>query len=143
MPTPIFRSAEDSLDAAAATEATEFLKELRGVTPNQPGDAFKQGEKILVNKPRKVRDTSISPVTEYVRSLDGDYKTTQEVADELGVSAQLIRKWSRNPRPTQAPSFIAPFGKIKINLYTPEDIQSLRDYMSNRKQVFRRDDYPE
>lgn len=74
-----------------------------------------------------------SPVTAFVRNL-GDYHTTCEVAEILGVSESLIRKLSKE-KVTQAPSYVAPFGKIYIYLYTKEDITVLKDHMKRRHEV--------
>lgn len=80
-------------------------------------------------------DRSISPVTHYVRSLPGGpYFTANEVAEQVGCSVQAIRKYAKN-EVTQAPSFEAPFGKLTIHLYTEEDVQALKKYISDRQQV--------
>ena len=80
-----------------------------------------------------------SPVIKHIKEL-GDYYATSEVATELGVSAQLIRKIAKN-RETQAPSFVAPFGRSHVNLYTKEDIEAIREYLNKDKKIYTRDQF--
>lgn len=91
-------------------------------------------------KPKRTR-SGVSPVIAYVRSLGPEYKVASEVAEEVGVSVQAIRKYAKNPD-LKAPSFVAPFGKLRIHLYTREDIKELQDFINGRKQVFKTSDLP-
>lgn len=81
-----------------------------------------------------------SPVIQYVRSLGKDYRTTQEVADELGLSPNTIRKFAKDPD-LKAPSYVAPFGKTVVRLYTPEDLEELRRHLADRQRVVPREEY--
>ena len=81
-----------------------------------------------------------SPVTEYVRSLGNDYRTTQEVADVLGVSPNTVRKFAKDPD-LKAPTYLAPFGKTVVYLYTTEDVDELKAHLAKRHRVVAREEY--
>jgi len=114
----------------------DLYGEIKGVRENTTPK--KRSKKM--DHERKGAPGRESPVISYVRSL-GDYKVSSEVAEELGVSIELVRKMARN-RVTQAPSYVAPFGETHVNLYTDEDIQALRDHLDSTKKVYLRDEYP-
>lgn len=77
-------------------------------------------------RPAKVtRNQGESTAEAYVRSLGIEALMTTQVAELLGVSPQLVRKW-RNDDSVSAPSLEVPFGKNVIYLYTPEDVAELR-----------------
>lgn len=78
-------------------------------------------------------DKRVSPVTLFVRSL-GDYYTSKEVAEKLGVSVSLVRKMAREGA-TDAPSYVAEMGHTTMSLYTPEDIDTLRKHLNTRNRV--------
>lgn len=120
--------------AAAQSAMLDLHKELKGVKPTfkAPVEEPVESKSVLRRKER----SGVSPVTAYVRSLPGGpYFTALEVAQQLGCSVQAIRKYAKN-KVTQAPSYEAPFGKLVIYLYTKEDVQALKDYIGNRRQVF-------
>jgi hypothetical protein len=73
-----------------------------------------------------------APAMAYVRSLGMDAKVASEVAAELGVSTNLIRKWGKDPD-IPAPSYEVPYGKNKIYLYTPEDVEALRAHQAKQR----------
>jgi len=85
----------------------------------------------------------LSPVTRWVRKLEQEtgsrYYLAHEVADELNCSVQAIRKYAANKVCGKgvAPSERANFGKIIVNLYTPDDIEALRAFLANRTQVWK------
>lgn len=80
-------------------------------------------------KPTKItREEGVSPAEAYVRSLGVDALMTQQVADELNISPQLVRKLRNNPS-FKAPSMEVPFGTNVIYLYTPDDVAELRAYV--------------
>lgn len=135
MPNEAALSEEERLAAEAALD--DVYKSVRGVRPNPD----KPKGRTPRNNNKLPGEKTESPVTMYVRSLDGDYRTTAEVAKELGVSTAMVRKLARN-RDTKAPSFVAPFGRIRISLYTPEDIAELKEFLGKRKKVFKREDLP-
>lgn len=110
----------------ATSEAEQFFRDLKGV-------------EAIEEEPVE-QEEQVSPVIRYVRNLDGDYHTTGEVADELGVSDQLIRKWARQ-RVADVPSYVAPFGNTHIYLYTSDDIEQLREYHDRRYKVIPYDEF--
>jgi hypothetical protein len=84
---------------------------------------------------------SMDPSTRFVRSLDGDYYMLREAAEVLGVKHTLLRSLMRDPdHKDLGPTFCTFFGKIKLYLYTKEDIARIREYLTKRKQVFRNSD---
>lgn len=123
----------DEMEIAKAM--IDVYGDLRGVEENT-------GKKRpnLSNHERKGAKGKKSPVSDYIRSL-GDYYSTKEVAEKLGRSEGWVRK-AANRRWTQAPSYVAPFGDTHVNLYTPEDIQALREYIESNHTVYKRDEYP-
>lgn len=64
--------------------------------------------------------------TRFVRSLTGTYYRVSEVSQIIGVSGQTIRKKMRQDD-AWAPSFTAHMGKVQIYLYTPEDLDRLKE----------------
>ena len=83
-----------------------------------------------------VRVTPVHRFVQQLRDKDGvNYKTTAEVASELGVSNNWIRKVQR-ARMFGVPSKITQFGQIRIYLYTPEDVDKVRRYLADRQTVF-------
>lgn len=115
----------------------DLYGELRGVEEN----TTETKEKAPLDHERKGQKGRTSPVIDYVRSL-GDYRTTGEVAEELGKSDQWVRKAARN-RWTQAPSYVAPFGDTHINLFTDDDVAALKEYIDTHHRVYTRDEYME
>jgi hypothetical protein len=112
--------------------------EMKGVKPDKRKPPKK--ERKPVDHKSKGKPGRRSPVIDYVRSLDEDYCTTHEVAAILGVSDNLVRKLAKD-KVTQAPSFVAPFGKTHVNLYTKEDISALKHHLKNRHKVMTREQF--
>lgn len=75
-------------------------------------------------------EKKLSPAKAFIQSLDGEYLSVADVADELEVSAALIRKLSRR-KTIKAPSFTAPFAGKQMGLYTSEDVDELRQYIDD------------
>jgi hypothetical protein len=73
-----------------------------------------------------------APATAYVRSLGMDAVVASEVAALLGVSTNLVRKWVKDPA-VKAPTYEVPYGKNKIYLFTPEDVEELRDHLARQR----------
>jgi hypothetical protein len=86
----------------------------------------------------------MDPSTRFVRSLDGEYFMLREAAEMLGVSHRTLRIYLADPETKDelGPSFCAYFGKVKIYLYTREDIEKIRKYLTSRKTVFRTNETP-
>ena len=73
-----------------------------------------------------------SPAMAYVRSLGTNAKVASEVAEELGVSTNLVRKWVKDPE-INAPTYEVPYGKNRIYLFTPEDVDELREHLAAQR----------
>lgn len=126
----------DPSDRELKAAVDAIYGDLRGVRPNKkPRQRRKK-----VTQERRGKKGRTSPVIEYVRSLGKDYKTTQEVADLLGLSPNTIRKFAKDPD-LKAPSYVAPFGKTVVRLYTPDDVQELQDHLAKRHRVMTREEY--
>lgn len=96
---------------------------------------------------------NISPVLVFVRNLarlEGKtFYVASEVADQLDISVQAVRKYAKNRvcGEGKAPSYKARFGRkvaengedagIEINLYTPEDVEALRAFLTSRQVVYK------
>lgn len=81
-----------------------------------------------------------TPAVSYVKAINPDYATIGEVAEILDVSTATLRNWMKDPdHPTQAPSLQGQLGKMKIYIYTPEDVQALKDWRSARNTVRKRE----
>lgn len=78
----------------------------------------------------------MDPSTRFVRSLDGEYFMVREAAEMLGVSHTTLRALLKEDS-SLGPSFCAFFGKVKIYLYTREDIGRVRAHLAKVKQVVR------
>lgn len=88
-----------------------------------------------VIKPSKLRyEKGEAPAKAYIRSLGIDGLLASEVADEVGCSVQLIRKLQKDSA-FKAPSLVTPYGKNKIYIYTPEDVEEIRQYWHSQRQV--------
>lgn len=74
-------------------------------------------------------DGGVSPAARLVSALDGQYYMLSEVAELLGKNQMTIRRAMYNKR-VKAPSLELNQGKMKIYLYTTDDIQELREYFS-------------
>lgn len=70
-----------------------------------------------------------SPAARLVSSLDGQYYLVTEVAKILGKDPMTIRRAMYNKK-VSAPSYEVKQGSMKVYLYTPEDIQELRDHFA-------------
>jgi hypothetical protein len=86
--------------------------------------------------PPPVRDTPVHRFVQLLRDKDGvAYRTTDEVATEVGVSTQWVRKIQRQGL-LGVPSMVTQFGKITVYLYTPQDIEKIRRYLVERQAVY-------
>lgn len=113
----------------------DLYGELKGVRVNT---TKKKGRPKLDHKRKGAPGRS--PVIDYIRSL-GDYRSTGEVAKEIGKSQAWVRKAAAK-RWTQAPSYVAPFGNTRVNLYTEEDVDALKAYIDTHHKVYKREDFP-
>jgi len=96
---------------------------------------------------------NVSPVLKWVAELSRlegkDFYVASQVATELGISVQAVRKYAKNRvcGEGKVPSYRARFSKktgpngeddgIQINLYTKEDIETLREFLNGRQVVYK------
>ena len=69
----------------------------------------------------------ISPAEKIMAELPGTYYRLAEVSKIIGVSPKTLRRLIHSGR-TKAPSQQISVGGMKMYLYTPEDIQELKNY---------------
>jgi hypothetical protein len=130
------RTKTDPVDLTekAKQAADELYRELKGCLPNNdPPREYK------MNKPPYERKGRTSPVIEYVRSLGEDFLTGGEVASILDCSSSYIRKISNGKEGPHVPSYKARFGKHTIRIYTPEDVELIREYIESRFKLEKND----
>jgi len=72
-----------------------------------------------------------SPADKLISSLDGTYFKLSEVATLIGRSDVTIRRLIRK-KLIKAPSYQIRQGKSYYYLFTPEDVQELKDYYGNQ-----------
>jgi len=84
----------------------------------------------------------MDPSTRFVRSLDGEYFMLREAAEILGISSQSLRK-TVHTKDVEAPSFWVMFGKLKIYLYTREDIEEVRAWLKAREEIYKTGEGPQ
>jgi hypothetical protein len=84
--------------------------------------------------------TKIDPVTTFVRGLDGGpYYMVREASELLGVNHRVLRKLNDDPESDLKPSFLAFLGKVKVYLYTEDDIAKIREGLDERRRVYPND----
>lgn len=81
----------------------------------------------------------VDPATRFVRSLPGNYFLLREAAEAVGVSQFTLRKFISEDIEGLVPSKYAMMGKVKIYLYTREDIENIRLHLKEREVVFNHD----
>lgn len=81
----------------------------------------------------------VDPATRFVRSLPGDFFLLREAAEAIGVSQFVLRKFIADGTKGCTPSKYAMFGKVKVYLYTREDIEAIRTHLASRHRVFKHD----
>jgi hypothetical protein len=80
-------------------------------------------------------DAPRDPSTRFVRSLNGEYFKLSEAAAMLEVSQVSLRKFIREGTEGFTPSKAVWFGKLKIHLYTRDDIDRIREMLNARREV--------
>lgn len=103
----------------------------------------------------ETKTPSSSPVLVYVRELSQlegrQFYVASQVATQLGISVQAVRKYTKNKVCGNGvvPTYKVKFSRNKdadndkgiiINLYTDEDITLLRQFLDSRKVVYRADE---
>jgi hypothetical protein len=90
--------------------------------------------------------TKLDPATRLVRSLKGEYYKLSEAAEMLGCPEStlraLIKEATEGGDIAGAPKQWLPFGKQRIYLYTPEDIERIRGVLATRVTVMAFDGTP-
>lgn len=84
---------------------------------------------------RPSRPPGLDPVTRFVRSLDGDFYMLREVADHLGMPTRSLRTLARRFPMQTGPSLAVMFGRLKVFLYTPEDLDRAVAFQRRRRSV--------
>ena len=79
-------------------------------------------------------ESRMSPAQRIIEALDGDFKTMREVAEEVGVHIETLRRLCRTPR-VNAPSKATKQGKLVIYLFTPEDVEEVKAYFADRDRL--------
>jgi hypothetical protein len=87
-----------------------------------------------------VSTLNLDPATAFVRSLEGTFYMVREAAEILGVNHRTLRNFNEGDEPDLKPSFIAYLGKVKIYLYTEDDLAKLKEHFDSRRKVFPNDD---
>lgn len=117
---------------------TDLLK--HHAKPSRVTKTPKKPRKVCDKPPGRQMKRQDTPAVSYVKSIDPDYCTIGEVAEILDVSTATLRNWMKDPdHPTAAPSLQGHLGKMKIYIYTPEDVQALRDWRAARSGVTKRE----
>lgn len=83
------------------------------------------------------RKRGVSPADRLISSLDGTYYKTSEAAELVEISEITLRRLIHKNR-VKAPTHLVRQGKAYYYLFTPEDIEELRDYYGHRGTVERR-----
>jgi hypothetical protein len=78
-----------------------------------------------------------APATRIIEALDGDFMTTRQVAEYFEVNIETIRRLSKAVNPDgsakiNGPSKATKSGAMVIWLYTPEDVEEIRNYFEDR-----------
>lgn len=74
----------------------------------------------------------VHPIAQFVRGLGGDLMLIREVAHYLGVSQAALRGAAQR-HPELGPSYSVPYKRIRLNLYTPQDMLALERYLTRYK----------
>jgi hypothetical protein len=78
----------------------------------------------------------LDPATRLVRSLDGEYYKLVEAAEMLGIGSSTLRKYISTGNKEMSPSKqINYLDKVRIYLYTAEDIERMREYLGSMSSV--------
>lgn len=78
---------------------------------------------------------ALDPVTAFVRGLEDDYYLLREAAEECGMSVQVLRRAVKDGQEAMQPSNGVMIGKMKVYLYTREDIDRMKQALADRRDV--------
>lgn len=79
--------------------------------------------------------STLDPVSAFVRSLDGEYYLVREAAEALGVSQHYLRRSIKQEVEGMLPSHGVMIGKMKVYLYTMDDIHRMQVLIKEKKAV--------
>ena len=79
-------------------------------------------------------ESRTSPAQRIIDSLDGEFYTMRQTAEMCGVHIETLRRLCRTPR-VKAPSKATKSGKMVIYLFTPEDVEEVKEYFGGRDQL--------
>lgn len=85
-------------------------------------------------------NVTVDPVTAFVRGLDGDFYMVREAAEALGIKRHVLQRAIGNGTEGMVPSHAVMIGKMKVYLYTLEDVQRMKQIMEERKTIKTFDD---
>jgi len=77
----------------------------------------------------------LSPVIAYVRSLSQEFYVFSEVAEQLGISVNALRALARRYPDSLGPYGFTYLGDVKVYLFRPEDVDTLRKYLDRRAEL--------
>lgn len=77
----------------------------------------------------------ISPITAFVRSLEGDWFTLAEVARAIGRPEETLRDWAKRDPETYGAHHSERFGQRVVYLYDPARIERLRKALLEAQQA--------
>ena len=75
----------------------------------------------------------ISPAKRIIDALPEEYMTMRQTAEEIGVHIETLRRLCRTDR-VKAPTKATRQGLLVIYLFTPEDVEEVRNYFHGRDQ---------
>src|SRR3954468_19899684 len=75
-----------------------------------------------------------SPAQRIIDSLEGEFYTMRQTAEMCGVHIETLRRLCRTPR-VKAPKYATKAGKMVIYLFTPEDIEEVKEYFNGRDKL--------
>jgi hypothetical protein len=79
-------------------------------------------------------ETRTSPAQRIIDALPGKFYTMRQTAEMCGVHIETLRRLCRTDRVT-APSKATKSGKMVIYLFTPEDVEEVKDYFNGREEL--------
>ena len=79
----------------------------------------------------------LTPAEMYINQLDGEYYRLSEVAEQVGISPQTLRRLIKSPKKkVNAPSYVGHQGNMPIYVFSKEDLEEIRDYYQKRYEGF-------
>lgn len=79
-------------------------------------------------------ESRTSPAQRVIDKLDGEYYTMRQTAQMCGVHIETLRRLCRTDR-VGAPTKATKAGKMVIYLFTPDDVQEVKDYFNGRDRL--------